>query len=66
MITYWFWYGSEIVATVRCPEGTSESDARYRALLQHDAIPLCEPPDNPGDKANKIRMATVKIYPGEF
>lgn len=65
MVTYWFWYGQEIVATVRGPEGMTDSDARCKALRQHEAIPLCEAPDNPGDKANRIRLASIKVYPGE-
>jgi hypothetical protein len=63
--TYWFWYGGEIVASVRMQAGTSERAAREEALRQHDRVPLCNRPGElPFEREWKIHSAIVKVYPG--
>lgn len=66
MITYWLWYGVQIVASVRLPGGASHDSVIAAALDWHRRVPLCNQFENPGDRANKIRMAEVKVYPPFF
>lgn len=63
MVTYWFWYGSQIVASVRVPEGTSEEAARSKALENFYSFPMCDAYENSIERANKILVAKVKVYP---
>ena len=63
--TYWFWYGGQIVSSVRLPAGTSERAAREEALKNHKANPTIglNVFEAPFEREQKIRNAIVKVYP---
>lgn len=62
-ITYWLWYGSQIVSSLRAEEGLSENEIKRRALEWNERIPLVEPNEAPFERAIKIRHAEIRIYP---
>jgi len=63
--TYWFWYGAQIVASIRLPTGTPIQEARTHALMAFDSVPLCDRPlEAPFERRFKILTAEVRIYPG--
>lgn len=63
--TYWFWYGQQIVASVRLPTGTHVDTARTHALLNFDRLMLCDRPNEaPFERRYKIRAAECRTYEG--
>lgn len=65
MITYWLWYGTQIVSSVRLPEGSSADTVRSHALMWHERVPLCDwPLEAPFERRDKILHATIRTYPG--
>lgn len=62
MITYWLWFGSEVVTSVRAQAGLDDWTVRNLALASHEHIPLCRPQEAPFEKSWRISCATVRIY----
>ena len=60
-VTFWLYYGSQIVASVRADAHESEGTIRRLALASHDRLPLCDRPlENPFERRYKIVCAEIK------
>ena len=63
--TFWLYYGSQIVGSVRADAHASEQDVRSQALASHERVPLCDwPNENPSERRFKILCADVRTFPG--
>lgn len=65
MMTYWLWYGAQIVGSVRLPIGASEEQVKRTAIGWHDRVPLSEGPlEAPFERRLKLARAEVRTYEG--
>lgn len=67
MMTYWLFYGSAIVASIRLPVGTSHDTVRSEARMAHLRNPTlyADFPDVvPYEQERRIVRSDVRTYPG--
>ena len=63
-ITFWLWYGSQIVASVRADRCTDNDTVRCLALSWHQRVLLVDQGEAPFERAAKILRSEIKVYPG--
>jgi len=64
-MTFWFYYGPHIVASVRADRRTSHDTLRRMALESNDRISLCDlPHETPFERRHKIASAKIRVFPG--
>jgi hypothetical protein len=62
-VTYWLYWGRDIVATVRAAPGLPADDVRCRALASYQRVPLYYPGANPAEISARILRSRVFTFP---
>jgi hypothetical protein len=63
METFWLYYGSRLLTSVRMPIGSTDPQVIAQAIENHENVPIGhEQGEAPFEFRNRLRLASVRTY----